>query len=147
MEKHFGTTVYVYNKNIDKFLFVKHKKLGKWVQPGGHVELNETPEECALREVYEETGLKVEFVGKRFPTKEDYITPFALQKNIINENHIHVDFVYLTLTNEEKIVLNIDESDDIKWFSKEEILSDDFQTFDKQKIWIKYFSEEIIKEL
>jgi 8-oxo-dGTP diphosphatase len=32
---------------------------GKWNAPGGKVEPGETPEECALREFYEETGLTV----------------------------------------------------------------------------------------
>lgn len=30
---------------------------GKWIGVGGHFEENESPEECLLREVYEETGL------------------------------------------------------------------------------------------
>lgn len=30
---------------------------GKWIGVGGHFEANESPEECLLREVYEETGL------------------------------------------------------------------------------------------
>ena len=29
----------------------------KWIGVGGHVEADESPEECLLREVYEETGL------------------------------------------------------------------------------------------
>ena len=33
---------------------------GKWVGVGGKVENGESPEECAIREVFEETGLKVE---------------------------------------------------------------------------------------
>ena len=45
MEKHFTTSVYVYNTETKKFLFIKHKKLQKWLQPGGHIEENENPEE------------------------------------------------------------------------------------------------------
>ena len=33
----------------------EHK--GKWIGVGGHFEEGESPEECVIREVYEETGL------------------------------------------------------------------------------------------
>ena len=32
---------------------------GRWNAPGGRIEPGETPEQCAIREVFEETGLKV----------------------------------------------------------------------------------------
>lgn len=32
---------------------------GKWIGVGGHIENKESPEECLLREVYEETGLQL----------------------------------------------------------------------------------------
>lgn len=80
MKKHFCVSVYVYNPKNSKFLLVKHRKAGKWLQPGGHVEPNEDPEEAALRETFEETGLRVKLVGKRFPRKQDFILPLALQK-------------------------------------------------------------------
>jgi ADP-ribose pyrophosphatase YjhB (NUDIX family) len=47
----------------DRLLLVKRSvdpKKGFWCLPGGFMELNETPEEAALRELHEETGL----VGK-----------------------------------------------------------------------------------
>ena len=59
MEKHFCVSVYVYDEKEQKDLLIKHKKMGLWVQPGGHVEPNESMEEAAIREVYEETdGIK-----------------------------------------------------------------------------------------
>jgi len=39
------------------FLFLLHKKLNKWVAPGGHIDDNENPETAAFREVKEETGV------------------------------------------------------------------------------------------
>ena len=33
---------------------------GKWISPGGKVEEGETPDECVVREVFEETGLTIE---------------------------------------------------------------------------------------
>ena len=46
----------------DQLLLVRHKKNDKkyWLLPGGGVEYGESIYECAIREVLEETGLKVE---------------------------------------------------------------------------------------
>ena len=33
---------------------------GAWVLPGGHIDVGESFEECAIREIYEETGIKIE---------------------------------------------------------------------------------------
>lgn len=38
----------------------RHKRLGLWLQPGGHVDPGETPDQGAVRESREETGLPVE---------------------------------------------------------------------------------------
>lgn len=58
-------TVLCYIEKEDSYLMLyKNKRkndynLGKWVGIGGHKEDNESIEECLLREVYEETGLKL----------------------------------------------------------------------------------------
>ena len=57
------TTTLCYIENDDKFLMLHRVKKqddmneGKWIGVGGHVEGQETPEECLVREVKEETGL------------------------------------------------------------------------------------------
>ena len=60
---------------------------GSWSAPGGHLEFGETPEECARREVLEESGLHLENI-RRGPwanvmfqeAQKHYITLFMLEK-------------------------------------------------------------------
>lgn len=46
----------------NKILLIKHKKIGLWMSPGGHMEPNELPHQAAEREFWEETGIKVKAV-------------------------------------------------------------------------------------
>lgn len=46
-----------------KVLLLWHKKLRKWLPPGGHIEPNELPDEAAVREVREEVGLDIRIQG------------------------------------------------------------------------------------
>lgn len=137
MKKHFCVSVYIYDDVTQKFLLVKHKKMQKWVQPGGHVEENEDPEEAAIRECFEETGLKVELEGKRIPRQQDYILPLAIQNNEVNSEHYHMDFVYKArLKEKNNPIQNIEETDGIGWFSLEEIKK--LETFKDVIEWCEY---------
>jgi 8-oxo-dGTP diphosphatase len=59
-------------------LLLKRKNVhgsGSWSTPGGHLEYGETPEECALREVMEETGVRIgepRFIGITNDVFEEY---------------------------------------------------------------------------
>ncbi len=136
IEKHFCVSVYVISEE-GKFLLIKHKKIGKWLQPGGHIEMNEDPEEAAIREVYEETGYNVELLGERIPREDDYIQPLALQKNIIKENHVHIDFIYAAMVVSGSKTLNEVETNGIGWFTADEINNENFETFPDVKSWVK----------
>ena len=133
-ECHFCATACIVNQEKDKILFIHHKKLNKWLFVGGHIEEDENPEHAVLREVKEETNLDIELVGKRYPREEDYIIPFALQKNYTKPNHEHMDLFYVAIDKgTSKLKDNTEEIKAHRWFSKQEIESEDFDTFPEKK--------------
>lgn len=134
MEIHFCATACVVNKQDNTILFIHHKKLNKWLFVGGHIELNEDPETAVCREVKEETNLDITLLGERYPREEDFIKPFALQRNVVKDDHVHMDLFYIAIANNpEQIKAKEDEVLNYKWFTKEEIMSSNFDTFPEKK--------------
>jgi ADP-ribose pyrophosphatase YjhB (NUDIX family) len=85
VNKHFTASAVVLHK--DSVLLVHHPRLKAWVPPGGHIEPNELPDEAAVREVLEETGVPVEI---REPLCIHQVKAFE------NGEHVyHIDIVYL----------------------------------------------------
>lgn len=54
----------VLNHQKDKILLVRRQDTPVWVLPGGGVELDESPEEAVIREIFEETGFQVSIYSK-----------------------------------------------------------------------------------
>lgn len=78
-------------------LLHKHRKLGRWFPPGGHVEPNEVPDDAAVREVLEESGVRVALVGERaLPVLEprQLVRPRGIQLETISPGHEHIDLIY-----------------------------------------------------
>ena len=91
-------TVAIFVVHDDKILLIHHRKLDKWLPLGGHIELDEDPEQAALREAKEESGLDVELLGERPPTTSPgtraLIAPRFLDIHRINETHEHIGMIY-----------------------------------------------------
>lgn len=144
MNRHFCASVFVINPKNKKILLVFHKKFHKWVQPGGHIEEGETPEETAYREVYEETGIKIKLLGRRFPREDDFIRPLGIQCNRNTEGQMHIDITYAAIPLEnQEVTLNWEESMGIGWFSREQLEALD--VFPDIKISMDYILKHYIK--
>lgn len=83
-----GVGLAVIIRHNNKVLLGKRKNShgdGTWNTPGGHLEFNETWEECATRETLEETGIKIKNIHFGTATNDlfikenkHYITIFML---------------------------------------------------------------------
>lgn len=91
----------------------RHKKLGIWMQPGGHIDPGERPEEAALREATEELGLSIAHPSTG---------PLLLHVDVHEAaaGHTHLDLRYLLLGADEDPKPPPDESPDARWCSWDE---------------------------
>ncbi len=129
-EKHFCASVWIItDSSPKKILLVLHKKLGRWLQPGGHIESFENPVEAAIREVEEETGINISSLAKQIEVIDSDgsflpVPEFIMEQTIPQYNgqpqHFHLDIQYVVRIPEQKITHSAAESHDIGWFTKEE---------------------------
>ena len=143
VSQHYVATGYVYDKKTDRFLLIMHKKSGKWLPPGGHLDEGEEPHKGALRELYEETGVQgriinlLETPDVGAPATAQLPLPFCvlyenISAEIEGEEHAHIDFVYMVEVNfSEALHLRGEEVVLAKWVSSEDI--DHMDTYENVK--------------
>jgi len=98
----------------------RHKRLGIWLQPGGHLEPGEAPWVAARREAQEETGLRLDFVE----LGPGGIPALAhLDVHAGGRGHIHVDLRYLlAVQGSDEPDPPPEESQEVRWFGWDEAL-------------------------
>lgn len=129
MKRHFTTTVYIIEN--DKVLLIQHRKIKKWLPPGGHLEPDEIPSEAAIREAFEETGLHIELQSQdnlcinqnnAISLHRPYL---CLLENIHPYDdepaHQHIDMVYVGKPIGGTLTRNDIETTGLRWFTLDEL--------------------------
>lgn len=98
----------------------------KWLGVGGHFEEGESPEDCMLREVWEETGFTV--------TQWRYCGIVTFISDLWENEHMHL-FVCTDWTGEQ-IVCN---EGDLEWIEKQRLL--ELPMWEGDKLFLKLIDE------
>ncbi|MFC9792234.1 NUDIX hydrolase [Streptomyces sp. NPDC127584] len=113
---HLTASALVVDPGRGRVLLTLHKKLGMWLQMGGHCEEGDaTPEEAALREAAEESGIASGLT--LLPGG-----PVRLDRHAIPAPcHWHLDVQYAALAPAGAVEQISEESLDLRWFAYEEV--------------------------
>lgn len=114
---HITASAWITDPHRRQVLLVRHRKLNRWLQPGGHADGDPDTRQVALREAFEETGLRPELISAEpwdidihtIPARPDF------------PEHEHFDVRYLFHADPSAELLISDESTDLKWFALGEL--------------------------
>ncbi len=107
-----------------KVLLVNHPRYNKWIPVGGHIELDEDPEQAIYREAAEETGLEIELLTTKPDVKSAGTrfmpTPNYMDVHEANSPHKHISLIYFARAKSRDYKLS-EEHTELKWFTAEEV--------------------------
>ncbi|MBI2074950.1 MAG: NUDIX domain-containing protein [Candidatus Levybacteria bacterium] len=108
---HFGVFFWPYNPKTQEVFIVHHKKSGKWLAPGGHIEVGELPIDTLKREIKEELG---------FSPKQLEETPFMISITPVTYLYgyrckLHYDIWFVVATDGREFKVDIEEFHTTRW--------------------------------
>lgn len=121
---HFTGSAMIVDPTLERVALTLHKKLGKWLQFGGHADGDTKLDEVGLKEGLEESGLiQLDFLPyepllgrpglRRVPFDLD-IHEIPPWKDV--PTHLHYDVIYLLMSKNPEELQASDESDEVGWF-------------------------------
>jgi 8-oxo-dGTP pyrophosphatase MutT (NUDIX family) len=114
---HVTGSAWVVSHDGRQFLLTHHRKLGRWLQLGGHSDGDPDSAAVALREATEESGI----AGLRLATIDGVVRPLDLDAHDIPARgrepaHVHYDVRFLVVAPRAAATTVSEESLDLRWF-------------------------------
>src|SRR5690606_35056735 len=116
-------TVAVFVVDRRRILLHEHRRLGKWLPPGGHIALKELPDVPALRAVAAAAGdagllVRARALPPAYPAHPGQpVVPAGIQVEFIAEGHEHIDLVYFAVP----VAPDAPIHPDFRWLSPDEL--------------------------
>lgn len=114
---HFTASAFVLNQEQTHFLLMHHKKLHKWLQPGGHCDGNADVLAVAIKEAQEESGIT--HIAAVVPDIFDIDIHEIPEYNGVPA-HLHYDIRFLLTTVDTDTLVQNEESHALRWFAFDE---------------------------
>lgn len=123
---HITGSAWVVSADGQRHLLLHHRKLDKWLQPGGHADGDADVADVALREAAEESGLTDLAIVETHPRVLDldiHVIPERRDRNgeIIDDAHEHHDVRFLIRATCSETLHQNDESNDLRWCTADEV--------------------------
>jgi 8-oxo-dGTP pyrophosphatase MutT (NUDIX family) len=119
---HITASSWIVSHDFKRVLLTHHRKLGLWLQLGGHADGDPCALDVALREAREESGMQ----HFRVIASGESPAPFDLDVHQIpahgdDPSHEHHDIRFLLVAEPGQPLVMSDESNDLRWFSEAEL--------------------------
>ena len=139
---HFSASAFVVNKEKTKMIVVYHIINDGWIYPGGHADGEEDLLSVAVREVEEETGLKVKVLDNNIYSIQSAPVKGHVKRGKYVSAHLHLDVLYVMEADDTiPLVYREDESKGVKWIPFEEASDESMCDF------IRPIHKKLIKKL
>ena len=117
---HVTGSAWIVNPERTKTLMLHHRKLNRWLQPGGHSDGNPDTLAVALREASEESGIDLKNIKPVYETIFD-VDIHTIPTNKKEAQHDHFDVRFLLEIDDQLPLISNEESNEVKWLALDEV--------------------------
>jgi len=114
---HITGSAWIESADSQRVLLLLHRKLGRWLQPGGHADGDNDVSRVAQREVLEETGLD----QLRTQTGIFDLDIHQIPARGDDPAHLHYDLRYRMIVANDQLAVGNHESLALRWFAITEV--------------------------
>ena len=119
----FVVSVFVVHRG--RVLLLDHLRYDEWLPIGGHIELNEDPQQALVREVREESGLRLRLLTAApriaHPGVKPLPSPPYMDVHHIRGRHRHIALIYFATSRSLRVRLHRREHRSFRWFSERDL--------------------------